>query len=173
MPSFQKLLANLALILLLPLTDNTLAAEPLPTPTSPPLLTVSGDILVTNVGDTAQFDLEMLLLMRQVEFTTTTIWTDGTKTFTGFPLAVLLERLGVTSGSLNATAINDYSVSIPVTAIDENAPIIAYSMDGKFMSRRDKGPLWIIYPYDSNTRYRTETVYSRSIWQLDRIEVVQ
>ena len=173
MPPFQKLLASLIAILLLPLMSGALAAETLPAPSSPPLLTVSGDILVTNVGDTAQFDLEMLLLMRQVEFTTTTIWTDGTKTFTGFPLVALLERLGVTSGSLNATAINDYSVRIPVAGIDQNAPIIAYSMDGKFMSRRDKGPLWIVFPYDSNAEYRSETVYSQSIWQLDRIEVVQ
>jgi hypothetical protein len=45
-------------------------------------------------------------------------------------------------------------------------------MDGKTMSVRDKGPLWIIYPYDSSADYRTEVVYSRSIWQLDRIEAV-
>ena len=38
------------------------------------------------------------------------------------------------------------------------------------MSRRDKGPLWVIYPYHDNIDYRSETIYSRSIWQLDRIE---
>ena len=38
---------------------------------------------------------------------------------------------------------------------------------------RDKGPLWIIYPYDQNTDYQTEVIYSRSIWQLDRIEVLK
>ena len=40
------------------------------------------------------------------------------------------------------------------------------------MSIRDKGPLWVVYPYDSSADYRTEVIYSRSIWQLDRIEVV-
>jgi hypothetical protein len=40
------------------------------------------------------------------------------------------------------------------------------------MSVRDKGPLWVIYPYDSDD-YRSEVIYSRSIWQLDRLEVVQ
>jgi hypothetical protein len=46
-------------------------------------------------------------------------------------------------------------------------------MDGNAMSVRDKGPLWVIYPYDSDAAYRTEVIYSRSIWQLDRLEVVQ
>jgi hypothetical protein len=39
------------------------------------------------------------------------------------------------------------------------------------MSLREKGPLWIIYPFDSSPEYQTELIYSRSIWQLNRIEV--
>ncbi|RYH00603.1 oxidoreductase, partial [Salipiger sp. IMCC34102] len=39
------------------------------------------------------------------------------------------------------------------------------------MQVRDKGPLWIVYPYDDTPEYRSEVIYSRSIWQLDRIEV--
>ncbi|MGR3607464.1 MAG: oxidoreductase, partial [Sulfitobacter sp.] len=42
---------------------------------------------------------------------------------------------------------------------------------GSLMSRRGKGPLWIVYPYDNNPSYKTETIYSRSIWQMDRIAV--
>ena len=53
----------------------------------------------------------------------------------------------------------------------EEGPIVAYEMDGKLMSRRDKGPLWLIYPYSSNAEYRTEVIYSRSIWQLDRMAI--
>jgi hypothetical protein len=169
----KSLFAGLIAILLLPLTVGVLAAGTLPTPSDRPLLTVSGDISVTNVGDTAQFDLEMLQSMELLTFETTTIWTAGTKTFAGVSLFALLEQLGVSSGTLMATAINDYSVEIPVADINEHAPIIAFSMDGNLMSRRDKGPLWIVYPYDSDAMYRSETVYSRSIWQLDRIEVLQ
>ena len=54
-----------------------------------------------------------------------------------------------------------------------DGPIIAYSMDGAQMSVRDKGPLWVIYPFDSSPEYRTAVIFSRSIWQLDRIEVVE
>ncbi|MGB1266126.1 MAG: oxidoreductase, partial [Nereida ignava] len=50
-----------------------------------------------------------------------------------------------------------------------DGPIIAYKQNGSEMSRRRKGPLWIVYPYDDKKSYQTETVYSRSIWQLDRL----
>ena len=62
---------------------------------------------------------------------------------------------------------------MPLTDAVEGGPIVAYRMDGETMSVRDKGPLWIVYPYDSDADYRTEVIYSRSIWQLDRIEVIK
>jgi hypothetical protein len=46
-------------------------------------------------------------------------------------------------------------------------------MDDRPMSVREKGPLWVIYPFDDVPEYQNETIYSRSIWQLDRIEVVR
>jgi hypothetical protein len=39
------------------------------------------------------------------------------------------------------------------------------------MSVRDKGPLWLVYPYDSAAKYQSEVVFSRSIWQLNRLEI--
>lgn len=72
---------------------------------------------------------------------------------------------------IDATAINDYSVEIPISDAVEGGPILAYKSDGAYMSRRDKGPIWLIYPYDQNADYRSETIYSRSIWQLDRLNV--
>lgn len=170
---FRTLFASIVVLQLLPLTAGALAAETFAPPSNTPLLTVSGDISVTNVGNTAQFDLEMLQSMQQSDIATTTIWTDGVKTFKGVPLAAFLAQLKITSGTLKAMAINDYSVEIPTAEIDGHAPIIAFSIDDTLMSRRDKGPLWIIYPYDSHAKYRSETVYSRSIWQLDRIEVLK
>ena len=55
----------------------------------------------------------------------------------------------------------------------EGGPIIAYRLNGDRMSVRDKGPLWVVYPYDSDQVYQTEVIYSRSIWQLYRIDVIE
>ena len=39
------------------------------------------------------------------------------------------------------------------------------------MSVRDKGPLFIIYPFDESEDLRSERYYSRSAWQLKHLEV--
>jgi hypothetical protein len=85
----------------------------------------------------------------------------------------LTDAIGTETGTLLATAINDYTVEIPLSDATEGGPILAMRMNGEIMSLRDKGPLWVIYPYDQNAAYRSEVTYSRSIWQLDRIEVTQ
>ncbi|MBT0956536.1 molybdopterin-dependent oxidoreductase [Alphaproteobacteria bacterium KMM 3653] len=146
-------------------------AAPLDAPKGEVVLTVSGKLTNTNVEGTAQLDLAMLEALETTTIETTTIWTEGNQRFEGVSLAVLAEELGMEGTVLNATAINDYTVQVPMTDAVEGGPILAYRLNDKVMSVRDKGPLWIIYPYDSDPEYRTEVIYSRSIWQLDRIEV--
>ncbi|WP_121066066.1 molybdopterin-dependent oxidoreductase [Chachezhania antarctica] len=150
---------------------GTAAFADLPEPTGDVLLTVDGDITETNVGDTAQFDRAMMEAMDPVTITTTTIWTDGEQTFTGVPLSTLMAAVGAGGDVISATAVNDYAVEIPRTDWVDDGPIVAYLNNGEPMSLRDKGPLWMIYPFDSRTEYQSEVIYSRSIWQLDRITV--
>ncbi|WP_353681595.1 molybdopterin-dependent oxidoreductase [Actibacterium sp.] len=129
-------------------------------------------MLLVTVGDTRhEFNLEDLQALPASSFQTTTIWTEGAQTFRGVSLKTLLESLDVTEGVIHATAINDYSVTIPMTDATADGPIIAYAANGAPMSRRGKGPLWIVYPYDSDLKFQTETIYSRSIWQLDRLTI--
>lgn len=159
---------SLASTVVLPLPANALdVAE------GEVVLTVSGGIAATNNGETAQFDMAMLQALPETSFATSTLWTEGVKTFTGVALAEVLSELGVTEGTIRASAINDYTIEIPVDSVTAGAPIIAYALDGEPMSRRQKGPLWVVYPYDSDAEYRSEVIYSRSIWQLDRLEIVQ
>ena len=148
-------------------------AHELGVPENDVVLTASGELDVTNVDNTAQFDMDMLMALDSTIIETSTIWTDGVQEFEGVELHVLLERLGVTSGTILATAINDYTIEIPVEDAVVDGPMIAYKLNQEFMSVRDKGPLWVVYPYDDNTDYRSEVTYSRSIWQLDRIEFVE
>lgn len=119
----------------------------------------------------AEFTLEELEALGERQFTTTTIWTTGSQTFSGVSLDVFLASQGVENGTILASAINDYTVEIPLADATADGPIIAYRMNGEEMSIRDKGPLWIVYPYDGNTDYQAEVIYSRSIWQLDRITI--
>lgn len=145
-------------------------ADTLDAPEAEIILSVSGAIGKTNDGQSAVFDMDMLRAMPSHTTTTTTIWTEGEQVFEGVALQHILETLDASGSVVLASAINDYTVEIPLDSLSETAPIIAYSQNGEAMSRRQKGPLWIIYPYDSDPAFRTEVVYSRSIWQLDRLE---
>ena len=135
------------------------------------ILTVTGSIARTNADDSAQFDLDMLKALDPVTIETTTIWTEGVQTFTGVELADLLAAIGAEGRVIRASAINDYAIEIPISDAVPGGAVIAYKNNGEPMSVRDKGPLWVIYPFDSSSEFRTEEFYSRSIWQLDRIEV--
>lgn len=162
-----------AAIMVLALLSTYAHAKNIGEPVGEIVLTVSGNLGSTVDRDSVQFDLAMLRQLEPVTFRTETIWTEGEQVFTGVPLKTLLETLGVKGGTLSAKAANDYAVDMPVSDALQDGPIVAYELNGKEMSLRNKGPLWIVYPYDRNRAFRTEVIYARSIWQLDRIEIVE
>lgn len=128
--------------------------------------------LTTAEGEVKTLSMSDLEAMPVTEFATSTIWTEGVSEFTGVALVDFVEAMSLSGKTINAVAINDYSIDIPISDAVEGGPMIAYRMDGKEMSARDKGPLWVIYPFDERSEYQIETYYSRSIWQLDRINVL-
>lgn len=136
------------------------------------VLTVSGAVAAPPEGDVWTFDMAALQALPQVSFDTTTIWTEGGQSFTGVSLAALMEHVGASGDSLRAVALNDYAVTIPTSDAVEGGPIVAYLRNGAEMSVREKGPLWIMYPFDGNDSYKSEEYYARSIWQLSQIEFV-
>jgi len=148
------------------------AAEPLPPLRGPVLLTVTGAIEVTNAAGEARFDLSLLESLPQRSYTTSTIWTDGRHTFTGVLLRDLLLRVGARGQEVEAIALNDYAAKLSTREdVTGEAPLLAYRIDGRAMSIRDKGPIWLIYPFDSHPFYRSEEIYARSVWQLIRLDV--
>jgi hypothetical protein len=151
--------------------DGAARADPMPMPSGPVILTVTGAIDQANSPEGAQFDLAMLEGMDPVDVQTSTIWTHGPQTFTGVPLARLVAVLGAEGEVIAATALNEYTVEIPLSDAVEGGPILAFAQNGRHLSVRDKGPLWVIYPYDHDRDFQTEVIYARSIWQVKRMEI--
>lgn len=145
---------------------NWAQAQELPTPEGEVVLTVTGSIGRTSDGTTALFDLAGLKALPSRTITTTTPWTEGTHSYVGVSGKAFVEAVGATGSEALATALNDYVVTIPLEDFTGDHLIIAYEAGGEPMSIRDKGPLWVIYPYDDDARYRKDAVLSRSIWQL-------
>lgn len=146
-------------------------AGTLPVPTDDVILTISGKISNTNVGETAQFDRAMLDDLGQVDIQTQTPWYDGSVVFTGTPLASVLKAVGAEGETLKAVALNDYETDIPIADAWDTGVILATRLNGEAMTVRDKGPIFIIYPYSSAARFQTQTYYSRSAWQVTTLIV--
>jgi hypothetical protein len=119
------------------------------------------------------FTDQELLAFPQIEFKTSTIWTPEPFTFSGPSLASVLKAADAAKGALSMVAVNDYKVEVPFDRIEDRAPIIANRINGAPFSIRDKGPLWLVFPFDAHPRFQTEETYSFSIWQLTQIRVIQ
>lgn len=140
-------------------------------PKERPILAVSGKIAVKNAGETARFDMKMIEALPQHSFTTRTPWYDKPVKFTGPLLADLLAAVKASGTSVSAVAINDYKVSIPMADATKFQMIVATQIDGKPIPVREKGPLFVVYPFDSSAELRTSTYYERSIWQLKALDI--
>ena len=151
---------------------NVACADHLPAPTGDVILTVNGQMSLTNTPDGAALNLEMLRRIGSVTFATSTPWTDGVQQFTGLPLNQLLAHLGAEPGSMTVSAINEYQVKVPGSDAVEGGPILAWDQGGKLLSVRDKGPLWLIYPFDSKVEYQREEIHARAVWQVVQIDLL-
>jgi hypothetical protein len=116
-------------------------------------------------------DAAMLDGLPQKSFTTKTPWFKDTVKFSGPLLKDVLQAIKVSGTRLNATALNDYKIDIPVADALKYGAILARRMDDRILTVRDKGPLWLMYPFDTYPELKNLTTYSRCIWQLQTITV--
>lgn len=140
-------------------------------PTGKVLLTMSGNIQNTNDGGKAIFDLASLEKLGMVSFQTTSPWYDGRTTFTGISLQKLMDYVGAKGTVVKVTALNDYTTEIPLSDFKKYNVILALKVNGEYMRIRDKGPLFVVYPYDSIPELNNQIYYSRSAWQVSRMTI--
>jgi hypothetical protein len=140
-------------------------------PDSKPLLTVSGAIQQRNGPEGLSFDAAALQKLPQHSFSTRTPWYSKPRKFTGVRLRDLLSAAGAQGQVVRAVALNDYKVDIPIEDAQTSDVMVAWLLDDKPMSVRDKGPLVIIYPFDDQPELRTAVHYGRAVWQLRLLEI--
>lgn len=158
-------------VLVLCLLPMAPAAWALDQPTGPVVLTVEGHITHTNQGAKAQFDMQMLAALPQHSFTTRTPWYPEAVTFTGPLLRDVVAAVGGEGNAITAVALNDYKTEIPFDDIRRHDAIVARLMNNRPMPVREKGPLFIVYPFDTKAELRSELYYNRSAWQLSVLRI--
>lgn len=152
----------------LTLSISAWALEP---PSGRVVLTISGQITHTNHNQFTQFDAAMLDALPQREIVTHSPWYEGPNTFSGPLLRDVLQAVGAQGQELVLQALNDYRAIVPVSDAQRFDAILAQRMNGQELTVRDKGPLFLIYPYDSLSELQSTVYYGRSVWQVVQIEV--
>ncbi len=147
------------------------SAGELPKPEGRVLLTVDGTIGVTNADGEARFDRTMLEDLGLQRMETDLPWTDGPVVFEGPTARSVLEAVDAQGKQVTATALNDYSIDIPVSDFMDYDVILAMKRDGDRLSVRERGPLWIIYPLSEHDELQGDIYLNRHVWQLARITV--
>jgi len=145
--------------------------SPLPAPTGKVVLTVTGQISRTNAPQQALFDLKMIEALPQHSFTTQTPWYSTPVKFTGPKLSDVLAAVGARGKEIQAVALNNYQITIPVTDTQRYPVVMAWKINDQPIPIRAKGPLFIAFPYDDDAALRTAQYYERSIWQLKQLNV--
>jgi hypothetical protein len=153
------------------LAGSVAMAGSLPKPVGPPILTVSGNIANTNAGDVAQLDQAMLEAIGTVKFTSQTPWYEKPVEFEGVPMKALMDYVGAEGTEVTVTALNDYQSTVPMEDFEQFDTVLALKKDGEMMPVRDKGPLWLVYPYDTSAELNTDKYFSRSVWQIKEMKV--
>jgi hypothetical protein len=152
------------------ISTQALAGE-LPKPAGKVLLTLSGNIENTNEDGKAVFDIASLEKLGVVSFQTASPWYNGRTTFTGIPLKKLMDYVGAKGSVVKVSALNDYTTVIPLSDFKKYNVILASKINGEYIRVRDKGPLFIVYPYDSKPELNNQVFYSRSAWQVSKMSI--
>lgn len=139
-------------------------------PAQTPVLVVSGKALAAPAG-TVALEMRDLQALPQHSFSTSTPWTKTTQKYSGPLLRDVLARAQARGTQIRATALNDYQVTIPAADAQAHDMIVAVQIDGKPIAVRDRGPLFVIYPFDSKPELQNSRYYERSIWQLKSMQV--
>jgi hypothetical protein len=147
-------------------------ADSLAKPQGKPILTVSGQITQTNDGAVARFDRPLLESFGVQSFTTATPWHDHPVLFEGVPMTRILQAVGATGQTIKVVALDDYTAELPVADFAKYGTLLALKIGGQYLTVAEKGPSFIIYPFDQYPELRNAIYYGRAVFQVATIEVV-
>lgn len=152
-------------------TGTALSASALAPAEGKIILSVTGSVGAKNTDTAAAFDMPMLEKLPPKTFTTHTPWHKEPITFTGPLLRDVLAAAQATGTSIKAMALNDYQTTIPMEDAQRFDVIVAYKLNGQPIPVKTKGPLFIVYPFDSKTELQSTRYYERSAWQLKSMKI--
>ncbi|MDW6003637.1 oxidoreductase [Vibrio mangrovi] len=130
-------------------------------------------LTITYQNKTLSYSLNQLEQMSDSKITTDTPWTRPHTIFEGISLKKIAELVNMPADwQFKVSALNNYWSLIPYADIERYQPILAIKKDGEYMSVREQGPSWVIYPLSSHNELDNDVLHSRMVWQVSKIEII-
>ncbi len=145
--------------------------DPIPAAKGRAVLEVFGAVNGPGEGAPLRLDLRTLERLGTIRFTSRNNWYDRPVTYEGVLGSVFLRFVGVPPGAtkMKMRALNDYVTRIPIEDFLRWPVMLALKLNGEYMSVRDKGPIWIVYPNHLDETLMSRAYQGRWIWQLAEI----
>jgi hypothetical protein len=135
------------------------------------ILAVTGALANADGSGRIEFDRTALEGLGLSKLITWTPWTDGEVEFEGVLARRLMEAVGARGSEVEVRALNDYTETIPLDDFDQYDVLLAIRMNGRLMKVRDKGPIWIVYPWSGHPELDDFATREKSVWQLNALHV--
>lgn len=121
---------------------------------------------------TTQLTEADLLALPQHQFTTHHSWSEQAETFSGPLLEDILKLACTHTAHISLSALNDYAIDLDFARAKSLKPIVAHTVNGKRLSIREKGPLWVMVPAD-DLKITPSDLDEMLIWQLSKIIIIK
>ncbi|WP_421200501.1 hypothetical protein [Aeromonas enteropelogenes] len=130
--------------------------------------------LVLPDGQQRQLNETDLATLPQTEFQTVTPWTRGTHRYRGPTLTTVLAAQGVPQArKIAVSALNGYQQEVDLALFDGVPLTLVRHEDDKPLTRRNKGPLWLLIPFSDYPKLDVPAIHNNMVWQVNRIEVIR
>lgn len=127
-------------------------------------------LTITDGKQTVEFTREELAGMKQEVIETSSKWIEGVNRFSGPLIMDLLNEAGFAGETVEAEALDKYSLDVPRSHLTGDGAILAISLNDKPLPE-EQAPFWIIFPYDQNPETRNEEHESWSVYKLAKLTV--
>ena len=128
------------------------------TPPFPPIPQPAGNsdkvLIVNSDPSTSCGAKELIFSHKQLEelpqktFTTKHTWSTEAQEFSGPLLSDVLKLVCPTTRDIYLRSLDQYSVMVNFSQIQKYEPILALKINGKTLTLREKGPLWVMINTD-------------------------
>lgn len=156
--------------------DQITANQPYP-PIPQPLGNLDKALIVntdpsTNCGPRElTFSESKLLELPQHTFTTLHTWSTVPQEFSGPLLADVIKLVCPNAREVYLRSLDQYSIMFNFQKLAKYQPILALKIDGKFLSIREKGPIWLMV--DTNGyKLPARSLDTLLVWQLYYIRIL-